>query len=97
MKAYLYIHKGMPVASLTEKPELYTVKDYISKALKEYKANLMELENSSYINSENRTVISIEDTNTIHNHDWHTEVFVPGQQVEIEITENGCKVKSLIN
>ncbi len=94
MKTYLYTHKGKPVASKTEEPDkrdfiYFGVKgpnllsQYL-EALKDYEDNLMEVENvfeNRIIYDENGSRIGI---------------FILGNRAEIEITENGCIVKSLI-
>ena len=103
MKAYLDKHRGKLVASLTEKPNIadyagvgcFALKEpgfreilQHKRDMKDYEANLMEVENVVSMRGRERLKISVL---------YYTIYDIPpGQQVEIEITETGCKVKSLI-
>ncbi len=95
MKAYLYIHKGQPVASKSGKP---LKRDYLvlrvgwytdkyKRSLKRWEANLMEVENVVSMRGRERLKIS-----ALY---YTISDIPPGQQVEIEITENGCKVTKI--
>ena len=108
MKAYLDTHRGMPVASKTEKPEKLNrlpdgheenelIELHEKYDLKEYEANSMEVENIARYPF-NKGI-------WYWGGAWYfqptseatTEFVIPeGQQVEIEITENGCRVTKII-
>ncbi len=100
MKAYLDIHKGKPVASLTKEPDINNPEFWehvgfsdtwlndskYRKALREHEANLMEVENA-HISQH-----PIEGYNEITITKPVFQIVNSGQQAEIEITENGCIV-----
>ena len=98
MKAYLDIHKGKPVASKSGKP---LKRDYLvlrvgwytdkyKRSLKRWEANLMEVENA-HISQH-----PIEGYNEITITKPVFQIVNSGQQVEIEITKNGCRVTKII-
>jgi len=93
--AYLLIHNGRIVASLRERPEIELLDhpafpnmgvantEYFD-TLKEWEAQLMEVENTIQV-GENQFRIYLTETNL-------SPCIVPGQKANIEITGKTCRV-----
>ena len=99
---YLYEKDGVVKAYPEKKPKgvdyafEYNCHARYKKALKEWKASGVEVENTGYRYFGSRTGTEGESSFYYKNNKGKAIKIIPGQQVEIEITENGCKVESLI-